>query len=334
MLTVTFVFADYPQELNCSIWRCLWPHRALLRAGYGSYMFFYNDWLKREPIHFDAGMRSDVIVYERLLTDRVAEDMRFWKKNGKLIVVDFDDAYQYMPTYIPSYHNWHGPNSAFGEPLIHSLRKNLPIADLLHTPSDLLCDDWYGYAGRTELVPNYPNLKENPLWAKQFPIRIANRLGWGGSAHLHSWLKSDILPAVCHEPMLIFWGDLELRRLLPNAIFMPKINHDRWPYEIGRIGIGVAPIAGDYDKRRSWIKCLEYAAKGIPWVASDMPPYKSCLGGILVRNLSSDWADAIKSLRKDRSLYVAKAQEGEEWAWRQNIDDHIHERVELYESML
>jgi hypothetical protein len=335
MITVTFVFADAPGERNSSIWRSLWPVEALHRAGHDARLFFRNHWLQRDAKAFQAGVNSQVIVYERVLTNEVAEDMRFWKRHGKRIVVDFDDAYQLMPPTVATYRNWYGPKSDFGEPLLDSLRRNLPLADLLHTPSLLLCEDWAGIAAQTALMPNYPALNANPNWRVPYPIRDWRQLGWGGGgSHILSWQNSNILPAVYNERMLLLGGGEMVRKMLPKARHIPFMAPEIWPYELGRVGIGLAPLAGEYDRRRSWIKCLEYGAKGIPWIASDMEPYRESKGGSLVQNDAGAWRDAIMTLRGDRALYEQLAQEGREWAWAQDIDAHIEERVRLYESLL
>lgn len=333
-MKIAFVYADEPAERNSSIWRCLWPVEALRRAGHDAWLVHIRSWLPRDPRAFDIGVKADVIVYERVLTGEVAGDMRFWKSHGKKIVVDFDDAYQHMPQYVPSYCNWHGPPQGYKEPLLDSLKRNLPLADLLHTPSALLSQDWAAYAQKTAVVRNFPALKTNENWAVPYPIRSKKQVGWGGTAtHLNAWRYSGIVPAVHRERILIFAGDAELRALLPVAHFEPGVPAPMWPFEMGRIGIGVAPIAGEYDRRRSWIKCLEYGLKGIPWIASDMEPYQDCHGGYRIENETGAWRAAIQRLRDDEAEYERLSQEGREWAWQQDIDLHIQERVSLYERL-
>lgn len=327
-MNIAFVFADNRREVNCSIWRMLWPAKAIRRAGHGSVFCYWQKWIKREPLVFSNGAEADVIVYERILTDEVAEDMRYWQSYGKKIAFDFDDAYDLMPPQLVAWKQWHQGTEEMPA-LLPLLRKNLCIPDIVHMPSSLLADDWAPY-GQTTVIPNYPDLT-NPNWARPYPVKIRSQLGWGGGAtHTESFMRSGILPAIQQERMLLFGGNQDIWSAVPNARRYGYMHHDAWPYYAGMIGIGLAPLAGRYDDHRSWIKVLEYALKGIPWIATDAPPYRGCKGGILVDNKPKRWKGAINALRNESELYEELSQEGLEWAWKLGIDDHIQERIELY----
>jgi len=70
-----------------------------------------------------------------------------------------------------------------------------------------------------------------------------------------------------------------------------------WPQIVARFDIGLAPLAGDYDRRRSWIKVMEYALAGIPCAFTDYEPYDDLRPlGIPIENSSENWYHALKFL--------------------------------------
>ena len=58
--------------------------------------------------------------------------------------------------------------------------------------------------------------------------------------------------------------------------------------------IALAPLNGDYDRRRSRVKVLEYMALKIPWIASDYPPYEGFKEfGSFVDNTKESWEEKL-----------------------------------------
>ena len=71
---------------------------------------------------------------------------------------------------------------------------------------------------------------------------------------------------------------------------------EQWPGIVMHFDIGVAPLSGPYDQRRSWIKGIEYLLGGIPWVATTGEPYGDIADlGTLVPNGVEAWEDALES---------------------------------------
>ena len=329
-MKVVFVYADTPGELNTSVWRCKWPAEALARAGHSAALFFYGDWLKRRPIHIAWGAEADVIVYERIAMDHTLQDMRWWKRHGKKIVFSFDDAYDIMPDTIRTKEVWHKDGKSFGDKLITYFYDAMEIADAIETPSKLLSARYK--ANKALYIPNYPDLN-NPNWGKPYPVRIPKRVGWaGGASHILSFTESGIIPVIQDMPITILGGHPKIIEKLNNCFHIKAVRHEYYPYILGQLGVGLAPLAGEFDQHRSWIKCLEYSLKGIPWVVTDAPPYEDCShGGIKIENKTRRWKGAINYLlNNDISELI---EEGLEWAWSQGIDDHIEERVKEYAAL-
>ena len=87
--------------------------------------------------------------------------------------------------------------------------------------------------------------------------------------------------------------------------------HRQW--DDGGWDIGIAPlVASAFNRCKSAIKTMDYAALGLPVLASDVPAFRGSLadgpGGMLVANTRSAWHAALSALVDDprRRLALAK----------------------------
>ena len=326
-MNIVMFYADRAREWNSSQWRMRIPAEALIAAGHSVTMIF---WEEDNPNIFKICSDADVLIFERLLTPLNVERMKLWKRHGKKIVVDFDDAYDLMTPDNPVYVSWHETTRFAPEPLGVALKKYLYLADLVQVPCKMLAEYYRPYCSKIAVVPNYPSFRMR--WAERYPVQVPGLIGWGGGmTHTTSFAESGVVPALEGRNVIIWGGNPQISKLLPGARWVPQVPYTEWPYEIGRISIGIAPLAGEYDKYRSWIKCVEFALKSIPWVATAAPPYEECRGGILVQNETDLWGKAL-DLLEDEAIYNQLSEEGWEWAWKLGIDDHIGERIALYEE--
>jgi glycosyltransferase involved in cell wall biosynthesis len=111
-----------------------------------------------------------------------------------------------------------------------------------------------------------------------------------------------------------------------------KLNHARYTYRVwvpvgelvshGRLfDIGYAPLTDNaFNRARSNVKLKEYAAAGVPWLASPVGPYAALgehEGGQLVSD--SDWATAFERLVEDFALRRRLARNARSWAASQSL---------------
>jgi glycosyltransferase involved in cell wall biosynthesis len=94
------------------------------------------------------------------------------------------------------------------------------------------------------------------------------------------------------------------------------------PRELGRFDIGLAPLADlPFNRGRSDIKVKEYAASGVPWLASPVGPYVGLgenQGGVLVPD--GEWLDALERLVTNARLRRKLSKRGRKWAKGQTIE--------------
>jgi hypothetical protein len=328
-MNILFIVSDQLQEWNCSWWRCILPHLSLSKSGFHSDVLSLVEWSSRSTNTVRITEAADIVIIQRNLFANVLAEVLYWKAKGKVIVADVDDAYAYMTkeTGSPSYDFWinHKKLGADGKTEIpvephplDQLKAGIKLCGVITSPSKLLCLDWAAYA-KTYWFPNYID----PTLYTQHPVfHNPNRLfiGWGGSmTHLVSWEKSGAsegLNQICKEypqvsVMLI--GDPRVARYVkvpPARRFIRGWeNQAVFSESMSYFDIGVIPLFGEYDRRRSWIKSLEFTTMGIPWVGSNMEPNQDIPTGTLVKNSPEAWYLALKNVIDNLESYRRAAQD-------------------------
>ena len=98
---------------------------------------------------------------------------------------------------------------------------------------------------------------------------------------------------------VLICGDPRNHELLPvpdnQKMFQPFIPYDEWAKMLSkRFDIGIAPLAGEYDNYRSWIKPVEYCLTKTPWIGTRGPAYAEFENyGTLVDNGVDNWTTAL-----------------------------------------
>lgn len=134
-------------------------------------------------------------------------------------------------------------------------------------------------------------------------------IGWGGSiSHKDGWHGSGLREAAervtKRHPNLIWLicgNDNSIYEHLPvprkQKIKQAGVPPALWPRTVSMFDIGVAPLFGVYDQRRSWIKGIEYSLGGVPWIATEGEPYRDLLDwpvGMQGPEIPDFWEEAIE----------------------------------------
>ena len=141
---------------------------------------------------------------------------------------------------------------------------------------------------------------------------IAFRVGWaGGPSHFEDMKEADygLRRTVDRHPNIceIHYIGADMRRVVRRAArFTPWAPKTADYYRLIDFDIGIAPLRpGVFTDAKSYIKALEYAALGIPVVASDVTPYRDfVLDGVtgwLVRGPQM-WAARLRDLVNDTAM--------------------------------
>ena len=309
-MNIVYIYADNAAEMNCSQWRCFTPAKALAKAGHTTNVFYIADFYAGTLEVNTACQAADIIVIERNLGE-VLNQIRFWRDRHKVVVADFDDAYDLMPPSNVSYGYWglgeivreDGQVVKLDRRPLDAFKHGLALCNAATTPSKMLVSDWQNYT-HVYQVPNYIDLDK--YLNSEKPQHTGIVIGWGGSmSHLQSFTGSGVahaLKRICRDRpnvrVAIHTADRRVYDALPikepQKYLSPWVSYAEWSKQLATFDIGLAPLHGAYDDRRSWIKVLEYMAMQIPWVASAGPAYADLEKyGRLVRNQPIFWEKAI-----------------------------------------
>lgn len=359
-MNVLYVYADTPHEWNCSLHNCVIPADAINRTGdhHASY-FHINQWTQNSEEIQRICSASDIIIVERNFFGDVLTMMQYWKVRGKTIIAIFDDAYQLMHPENISYRFW-----TFGEmtvqdengvkktinmnpPPLEQFKWGLRIAKATQVVSKALAEDWSPYSN-TFVVNNFLPIERYMNVEPLFPHDEKNIvIGWCGSmSHVSSFTDSGVLPAlrkICKRypnVSILFTGDQRNYDNLDVPASQKKYQNfvpaEQWESLVKSLDIGLAPLSGEYDKRRSWIKCLEYMALKVPFIASNYPTYDQLKDyGVFVKNDQWEWEKKLCGMIENYSQHKERAEtEGYQFALKQSSDNNIRNTLAIYQKLI
>ena len=225
----------------------------------------------------------DTVVLKMIMARWTPEQMRQAQALGQRIIVDIDDAYDHL----------HEANRAYestdpAKNKLHNrkyLRAVIDQADVLTVSTPFLYE-YYKEQGVRDV-----RMVRNGINPNQFkPRKVKNRkpvIGWAGATGwrsndmevLEGWLgdwleERDLMfHHAGDEPMFPKFADLA--KIPPHRITTSGMQPLPQYASMLTFDIGIVPLADiPFNEAKSTIKGLEYAASGIPWVASDMPEYR------------------------------------------------------------
>lgn len=324
-MRVALFWADKAHEWISSMWRMQFVHSALLGAGIESRLYAMRELvpLGTEFWH-PVEDWADYIILERLAFEPWMSFVKRWQERGIPVYLSFDDAYHLIPDYMTTGKVWAEEGAK------KEWTRNLRHFDGLFVPSTGLARAISKFGGKIHVIKNYPDLNHPAIrYALEEPLsRRDDRyvIGWGGSHH-HSVEKIvTVLEELVEEwPQVQIWvvGNNAAFNLLGSIPPSHKRVFPRMPYgnylaATKEFDVFAIPLVGKYDHSRSWIKPLEAALMGVPWVATYHEIYKECKGGRLVRS-KAQWKEALMSPE------IAAT----EWALEQGIADHIQEYTDV-----
>jgi glycosyltransferase involved in cell wall biosynthesis len=189
-----------------------------------------------------------------------------------------------------------------------------------------------------------PNFIQERLLTMERPRRDKVTIGWaGGASHaldvsmiarpVRNVMEKDDnvelhIIGVDYRPTLGFNHARFTRWEADPADFFKHIDFD----------IGLAPITDDpFNLSKSYLKALEYAALGIPTIASDFGPYRDFIvdgeTGFLVRK-PGEWRSRIRELIADPDLREKMGAKAREVAAEHTIEANAWRWASAYEEIL
>jgi glycosyltransferase involved in cell wall biosynthesis len=214
-------------------------------------------------------------------------------------------------------------------------------ADAVTTTTEALADVLARHHPSVQVLPNCVDAS---LMAHDRPRRDRLTIGWaGGESHrgdftavaneLKSFLRRN--PDVDLHFVGGHHGDLLGR---PAARHSPGSNNLTEYHHLFDFDIALAPLASNsFNRAKSDVKILEYAALGIPVVASDFGPYAESVQhgvtGFLVRH-PHEWAKYLRALVADEAMREEMGTAARAWAATRTIQANAWRWEETYRKVL
>ena len=303
----------YPADIHgCGYYRLIWVARALATQGHHITIVMPGD--PRFPaiqgkvyngrtVAASAPADADVMVMQRVTHRRLAEAIPIFRKRGIAVVMDMDDDLTCIHPSNPAWHALHpSADGAFGWDVAQDSCRD---ATLVTVSTDALADR-YAPHGRVVVLRNCV-----PEWYLDVEHRDSAVVGWGGALASHPDDLTVLGPAMARHTATGGrfhvvgppHGVQEFLGIETNWSASGGVHLTQWPHQLAHdIGIGIAPLADTrFNAAKSWLKPMEYAALGIPWIASPRAEYARLHeegAGVLAKR-PRDWERLCRDLAAD-----------------------------------
>lgn len=325
----------YPaDETGCGYYRMIWPAQILKNAGHDVVVVspkMRNSSLQGaldssgNLIDIRQPPDADVMVMQRITHKHLVSGIKLLRDKGVTVVVDMDDDLSAIHPANPAFIAMH-PN--YGAQKDHSWQ-NAQIAcdnaSLVTVSTDALLSR-YARHGRGIVLRNC--VPERYL---SIPHEDSTVIGWGGSVHSHPDDLQTVgagAAQVMNEASFRVVGPGDRVQQILGLSNTPDITgvcdiHEQWPVTLAKLGIGIAPLADTrFNSAKSWLKPLEYAALGVPWVASPRVEYRRLhdLGMGYLADRPRQWSSQLRKLVRDKALREYMSAKGREIASAMTIE--------------
>ena len=239
---------------------------------------------------------ADVVVLQLPKTAAMLQIIRILQARGVAVVVEMDDLLTGVPFGHMAYRGL--VRDGRGDVALQCARE----ADVVTVATPALLDE-YARHGRGVVVPNAipRRIAELPPAYEREPEVLT--IGWSGNVHGHPYdmqeLGSGLQQALDRtrprSRMLVLGQKWDLRTRLglttePEEVsWLPDV--DAYATRMGELfDIGIAPLRLDrFNACKSWLKPLEYSARGVYCVRAKSPEYER-LGLGMPARAPKDWA--------------------------------------------
>ncbi|HEX5146110.1 MAG TPA: glycosyltransferase [Conexibacter sp.] len=262
----------------------------------------------------------DVVHVYRQQHPRVRRALRALRASGTAIVWDNDD--YVMP-----------PQARAGEQQARraqaEIMQTIPLAHLVTTTSQMLAEQYRAWgAADVQVVENYlPQHFARPPAAHGEGVLV----GWvAAGEHVHDVERLGLRATfqrllATHPEARVATIGVSLELASERYAHTDIVEYRELPDHIGAFDVGIAPIADiPFNRAKSNVKLKEYAAMGVPWLASPIGPYTGLgekQGGRLVAD--DRWHDELERLIRDERARRKLAKAGRRWAEGERVERNL-----------
>jgi glycosyltransferase involved in cell wall biosynthesis len=282
----------------------------------------------------------DVVVFQRPMHRHISELIPLLQKAGTAVVVEMDDDLDSVDPKNPA-HKACDPRYNQDSNAMWAA-KSCQLADLVILSTQALVKR-YAAHGRYVVLPNY--VPEAYLKIEREP-NATPVVGWTGNPRTHPGDLEVMGYGVTRQLAKHDWnfraiGSSKTYRSIHVVNARSEVIEwapiDEYPQLVANLDVGLAPLSDTrFNKAKSWLKPLEYAALGVPFVVSPLPEYRALakLGaGDLVSTtttVSSAWERALEPLLSDPDYRLQRAEEGRRAAAELTIEGHAMRWIQAW----
>lgn len=260
---------------------------------------------------------------------------RWWRRlvrECKLVYELDDDPFEVEP-HNPYYSYYMNPVA------FDSIRHCIEVAHLVTVSTPALADRMRVYNPNIVVLQNRV---DESLLTMQRPVRDKVTIGWAGSlSHLDDIKECahGLRKTLDHNDVEAHFIGSDFRSLINRPIrFTDWCSKTTDYYELIDFDIGLAPLRSTrFVETKSHIKALEYAALGIPVIASEAAPYRDFVidgvTGFLVRH-EHEWGVRLRELVNDEAMRQEMGVKARELASQWTIQQGWSEWESAYEGIL
>jgi hypothetical protein len=352
-MIVTYIHSNHPADNFRVQSRCRNFADAINRLGWHSAnLLDLDSFIQNTPEAQQICSGSDLIVLHRYLYGPVLQTIEYWQARDKKIVVDFDQAINYLTSDIPCHSFWLRRNPLEDIPKgipvdstpLEQFKWGLGLIDAAIVSSTRLMIDWLPFTEVHE-VPDFLNTDQYPAFKPAHENEIW--VGLANNSRFTSVKNSGLLNAlekVCRSrpQVKLVLSDLQseagitLNIPASQVVTYPPNSFEDWADILLKLDTGLVPVHGDYDLRLGRINLLEFMISKTPWIASDQSCFREFARyGKLTQNLSGVWEVVILKV-VDNIDIIQKRAAGEPflYALSQDVHENIDKVLRLYTHIL
>jgi glycosyltransferase involved in cell wall biosynthesis len=337
--------AFIPQTFDAvGCYRCLFPRAHLTARGHECVIAPFRHDARRGVDVFEnlhevlPAIDADVYVFQQPTEVEYLRVIRLLREQGKRIVCETDDDFRNLPVYHPERNEWWA-----GHARIRDACYALSDAFSVSTPS--LAES---YAEHEPVVLR--NRLHWRMWADVVPVYEREtrrvRVGWMGGME---WRRDDLAvlrgvigPWLEQHPEVEFVAAGDQR--VHDYLAVPKgqrvttarvaFRNMDLAYTTATMDVGLVPLARNrFNESKSCLKGMEYAACGIPCVATPTSEYRLWVddgeNGLLASK-PGEWVAALELLVGDAGLRRAMGRTARAKAELHTIEEHAGEWERFY----
>lgn len=338
-------------EGGCGSYRCWWPTQALMTQGYDVHLAPHaatpfvitwegnSDWGGDHP---PLGERIvavehpgyDVVVIQRPLRWELAALIPHLQAQGVKVVVEIDDDFSTIPVKNLAYASCHPKMSP--ERNWDHLNDAVRVADLVTVSTPALAARYGGYVVRNCIPAWYLDHQADP--------HDGVMVGWSGTVANHADdldVTRGAIARALGDATFYVVGDgrfvadsLGLARNVKASGWAPL---DEYPKMLAQLDVGIVPLVDTaFNDAKSYLKGMEMAALGVPFIASPSPEYRLLhdLGAGVLAAKPKHWAAHVKALVASEQMRVDLAGAGKETVASMTIEANAWRWWEAWESCM